>query len=182
MLPATIDTERLRLRRPLERDATAIYKFSSDVKVTRWLTWPTCDDVDHLLADIRLLDTKWREGREYYWVITAADDQALVGSIACRVSNHTADLGFVIDADRWGEGFASEAAAEVLGLLAKHKHFHRVVAVCDIENTASARVLQKIGMRCRGTAREFMVCPNISDQLRDARLFTYDCDSGKTTS
>lgn len=45
----------------------------------------------------------------------------------------------------------------------------RVWAVCDVENRASARVLEKIGMRFEGILARWSIHPNLSDEPRDCR-------------
>lgn len=177
MLPTEINTKRLRLRRPTESDTSAIFKFSADTRVTRWLTWPTCTDIDTLTVNIEHYDLKWLSGEEFYWVIVIQKCDTVIGSIACQVKGDTANLGFLIDSDHWGEGFASEAAAALLGIVSTHEVFTRVVAVCDAENSGSARVLEKIGMSSKGIARKFITCPNLSDDPRDALIFACDCGS-----
>jgi RimJ/RimL family protein N-acetyltransferase len=45
---------------------------------------------------------------------------------------------------------------------------YRAWAFCDVENRASVRVLEKVGMTCEGTLRRFVVHPNVGREPRDA--------------
>ena len=56
-------------------------------------------------------------------------------------------MGYEIAPDYWGHGYATEAAQAMLGLAFGHLHLERVYASCVADNTASAHVLEKLGMR-----------------------------------
>ena len=43
----------------------------------------------------------------------------------------------------------------------------RVHAICDVENVASARVMEKSGLRREGCLRRYVVHPNVADEPRD---------------
>ncbi len=47
----------------------------------------------------------------------------------------------------------------------------RVQAFCDLENPASARVMEKAGMAREGLLRRYVLHPNISDEPRDVYLY-----------
>ena len=47
----------------------------------------------------------------------------------------------------------------------------RVWATCDIENAASARVLEKVGLSREGTLRRWLVRPHLSSDPRDAFIY-----------
>jgi ribosomal-protein-alanine N-acetyltransferase len=49
---------------------------------------------------------------------------------------------------------------------------YRICAFCDMENTASARVMEKVGMQREGLLRRYIIHPNISDEPRDCYLLT----------
>ena len=64
-----------------------------------------------------------------------------------------AELGYWIGVPFWGKGFATEAGKAMLRFAFEEEGIHRVTAQVFSRNAASARVLQKIGMRCEGTLR-----------------------------
>ncbi len=61
----------------------------------------------------------------------------------------------------------TEAANAVVDWALSQPEVFRVWAVCDVENVASARFLEKIGMRREGTLSRWIIHPNISEQPRD---------------
>lgn len=57
------------------------------------------------------------------------------------------DLGYALLPAHWGRGYAFEAASAVLAFARGELGLRRVVAVTASDNTASVRVLEKLGMR-----------------------------------
>ena len=64
------------------------------------------------------------------------------------------EIGFTIRPEYQGRGYATEGARTLVGYLFDDRAKHRVTARCDVRNTASARVLERIGMRREGYLRE----------------------------
>lgn len=63
-------------------------------------------------------------------------------------------MDFTIAPGHQGRGHATDAARELLGYLFDQRGKHRVTASCDARNVASARVLERLGMRREGHLRE----------------------------
>lgn len=58
-----------------------------------------------------------------------------------------ADVGYELDPNFWGVGYATEAATAVLNFGFAELKVHRIWANAVAENIASLRVLEKIGMQ-----------------------------------
>lgn len=56
------------------------------------------------------------------------------------------ELGWIIRRDYWGMGFAVEAAQGLIDFFSKKMNLSRFIAHCDAENSASVRVMEKLGM------------------------------------
>jgi RimJ/RimL family protein N-acetyltransferase len=65
-----------------------------------------------------------------------------------------ADIGYELAPVYWGQGYATEAARELVRFGFQELHLHRLWASCNAENQASARVLAKAGMKPEGRLRE----------------------------
>ena len=57
------------------------------------------------------------------------------------------EIGFLFHPDHQGRGYATEAAEAMLALAFETYELHRVVGRLEPRNVASARVLEKLGMR-----------------------------------
>jgi len=64
-------------------------------------------------------------------------------------------------------GYMTEAVAGIIDWALKQESVYRVWAVCDVENLASAQVLEKAGMQREGILRRWTMHPNRSDEPRD---------------
>ncbi len=64
------------------------------------------------------------------------------------------EIGWTVDPRLWGRGFATEAATAMLGFAFGELSAHRVVAFCTANNQASARVMEKLGMKRDGLLRQ----------------------------
>ena len=67
--------------------------------------------------------------------------------IAVLTKSETGEIWYLVRHDRWGQGIAQFAAGELLRIGFSELKLHRIFATCLPENPASARVLEKIGMR-----------------------------------
>jgi aminoglycoside 6'-N-acetyltransferase len=61
-----------------------------------------------------------------------------------------AEIGFTLAPAHQRRGYATEAVTELLRYLFDTLALHRVRANCDAENLASARLMERLGMRCEG--------------------------------
>jgi len=79
--------------------------------------------------------------------------------------------GYAIAPDHWGGGYATEATRAIVDLAAGLDGVYRVWAFCDVDNRASARVLEKAGLIREGVLQRWVVHPSVSDQPRGAVVF-----------
>jgi RimJ/RimL family protein N-acetyltransferase len=97
---------------------------------------------------------------------------ALVGTFDVR---HTGPgrLGFGYGLARpvWGHGLMTEALTAVADWALAQPEIWRIGDVCDVENAASARVMEKAGLVREGLLRRWGVHPNISDVPRDCFIY-----------
>jgi RimJ/RimL family protein N-acetyltransferase len=93
----------------------------------------------------------------YHLAIVLEAAGELIGS--CRIeirsaAHGTGDLGYVLARRAWGQGYATEAIRALVEFGFGRLALHRIWATCDVENRASARVLEKVGMRREGHLRQ----------------------------
>lgn len=170
--PTLIETPRLRLRLPEIADAQAIFEqYAQDTEVTRYLIWQPHQSMEETIQFLKRELAAWQEGTSFSWVITRKPDNQLLGMIAFRIEGYKANLGYVLAKAYWGQGYATEAAQSLVNLAMAEPEIYRVWAVCDAENYASARVLEKVGMSFEGVLRRWIMHPNLSAEPRDCRCY-----------
>ena len=171
-LPTQFITARLTLRKPELADAPAIFTaYAQDPEVTQFLVWRPHPDVATTQAYIQHCISAWNANTEYCYVLTEHTQARLVGMISVRVRDWSASLGYVLARSAWGQGIMPEAAQVVSDYVLAQPAMYRVWAVCDVDNTASARVMEKIGMLREGLMRRGVLHPNISAEPRDCWVY-----------
>jgi len=153
-LERTIETERLILR-PIEvGDWRAIHRFASLPDVARYLPNEPFTESDSQAFALRWSEQA-RQGDEWpavMGVLLKAEGE-FIGYVPFEPFSqeyHTREIGWVFDPEYQGQGYATEAARAVLDLAFGKLGLHRIVATCDPRNTASHRVMEKLGMRREG--------------------------------
>jgi len=153
-------------------DAADIFdSYASDPEVTRYLTWQPYKNKNDVASFLESRLARWDSGEEYSWAITKTKNDRVIGMIACRLRDHMADIGYVLSRHFWNRGYITEAATAVANLAISLESVYRVWAVCDVENGASVRVLEKAGMQREGVLRRYIVHPNISPEPRDCFVY-----------
>jgi ribosomal-protein-alanine N-acetyltransferase len=101
-------------------------------------------------------DDDFRAGRSVTFAVTISPGGELCGAVglALTPAHERAELGYWIGVPYWGQGFATEAANAVMAFGFETLRLHRIHASHFAGNTASRRVLEKIGMRHEGPSRQ----------------------------
>lgn len=164
-------TDRCVLRKPLPQDVPSIHaELSGDPLVTRYLGWKTHQTERETRDQISYDIHRWIRGAAWTWVVEY--ELAPVGLIQVLPHEHQARLGFLMARRVWGRGLAGEALSAVAESVLDMPAIHRLDAVCDIENTNSMHVLEKIGMQREGRLQCYCVHPNVSDLPRDVWMYS----------
>ena len=95
----------------------------------------------------------------------------LLGSIGGAIQSHRVQFGYCLASDAWGHGYATEAARAFVAEITADPTIWRIQAYCDVENVASARVLEKAGLTLEGTLRRHLVLPNLGNEPRDVLCY-----------
>jgi RimJ/RimL family protein N-acetyltransferase len=170
--PKLLKTERLRLRKAKLADAEAIFRqYAQDPEVTRYVSWRAHQSIDETHEYMRMCLLAWDTGKAFHWIIERREDKQVIGMIIARVNAEKWELGFVLARAHWGRGYMTEAVKGIIAWALKQKDIFRVWAVCDIDNKASARVMQKAGMKCEGVLTRWSVHPNLSAEPRDSYCY-----------
>jgi ribosomal-protein-alanine N-acetyltransferase len=181
--PAVIETNRLRLRAPRLEDADEIFaRYAQDAEVTRYLTWRPHTSVEPVREFLRGLLTLREQGAVLPWVVERRADGRLLGAMDLRLQGFRAEIGYALARDAWGQGFASEAAWALVDWALRQPGLYRVWAVCDVDNPASGRVLEKAGMVREGLLRRWSMHPNVSDEPRDCWCYARVRSEGASTA
>jgi len=169
--PDTLRTARLVLRSARVDDAQTVFDtYATDPEVTRYLTWSPHGSVEETKVFLRSREDANAGGRDLAWLAWDAAG-GLVGTVALNLSGHRASLGYLVARSFWGRGYATEMGSGAVDWALDQPGIWRAWAVCDVENPASARVLQKVAMEYEGVLHRWIMHPNISSEPRDCHCY-----------
>lgn len=171
--PERLHTQRLLLRRPRPGDAEEIFcAYAQDREALRYLTWTPHASVEETRAWLQRAREDWEAGRAFRWVITRPGEDRAMGMVELRPEGHRVELGYVLARRYWNRGYMTEVVQTVVRWLLAQPGVHRVWAVVDVDHPASARVLEKAGMRFEGILRRWSIHPNVSPLPRDCACYS----------
>lgn len=167
-----LETPRLILRDFKKSDLKAVHAYSSLEEVARYLVWGPNTLAQSKEAIEGFLDDQRAQPREIFdLAVTLKPKRELIGGAGLRVidrDNLTGELGYTLHPDYWGYGLAVEASRALLEAGFNALGLQRIVALCDQRNKASARVMERLGMRREGV---FRGSKNIHGYWRDEYLY-----------
>jgi RimJ/RimL family protein N-acetyltransferase len=147
-----IRTERLLLRPFQAGDLDALFSYRSREDVARYLYWEaqTIDQVRKSLeAKIAAIAIR-EEGDFLALAAVSISTGKVIGDVNLGFASREhalGEIGYIVHPDHHGRGYATEAAEPLLRIAFEELGLHRVFASVEARNAASARVLEKIGMR-----------------------------------
>lgn len=147
-----IETERLSLRPFCQDDLEGLYAYQSLPEVARYLYWEPRNmrESQEFLKQKMSASSVEKEGDWLVLAVVWRETGDLIGEVNLqwRSRQHRqGEIGYIFNPAYHGKGFATEAAEVVLRLGFEGLDLHRVVGRLDARNTASARVLERLGMR-----------------------------------
>jgi [ribosomal protein S5]-alanine N-acetyltransferase len=162
-----LETARLRLRPYKESDISELVPLIGTREVaatTLRIAHPYTDQ------DARVFLELAKDPEKIWLAITLRSDGRQLGGIGLRVDqrHQHAELGYWLGVPYWGQGYATEAAREMLRHGFETLQLHRIFASHFKHNPASGTILKKIGMRYEGCQREHL---RKWDEFVDSELY-----------
>ncbi len=159
-LSLPIGTPRLVLRDFTARDLDEVHAYASLEEVTRHLIWGP-NTLTQSRETIRgfLDDQKQKPRVNFDLAVILRDGKKprLIGGVGLKFADwerRTGDLGYALHPDYWNQGYAAEAAQALMEAGFRELGLQRIYATCDQRNKASARVMERLGMRREGALRQ----------------------------
>lgn len=153
LVPALpIVTERLILRPFAPGDLEALIAIHGDERVVRYLEWGVRDRaaLAGVLEEKARRTRLEREGDGLNLAAVLPETGTLVADLTLiwRSQEHRqGEVGYIVHPEHEGHGYATEGARAMLALGFDELGLHRIVGRIDGRNDASARVLERLGMR-----------------------------------
>ena len=180
-----ITTERLRLRPLTNGDIPALLTYRGDPEVCRYLPF---EPMDNEALTTRLEGPFARtaivaEGDALTLGAETIDGGRLIGDVVLffhSEEHQSGEIGYVFHPDAGGQGYATETCSAMLGLAFGELGLHRVTALMDARNSASARLAGRLGMRAeahhvraemfKGEWADLLIYALLAEEWRPTRL------------
>jgi [ribosomal protein S5]-alanine N-acetyltransferase len=144
-----LESERLTIRSFLpDADARPMLRIYGDPEVMRYIPGGALPDEEAIRKLLRGYASAQEQLGFSSWAVVERKAGRLIGDAGFGVFEPTGEieLGYTLARDRWGYGYAEEAARACLVAGLEHLQVPRIIAVVDAENESSRRVAKRIGM------------------------------------
>lgn len=146
------ETERLLLREILPTDVDAMFAMDSDPEVHRYLGNNPVKDKEQIRGAIEFIRGQYVEFGIGRWAIVDKKTNQFIGWAGLKyVTEETNghinyfDLGYRLNKQYWGNGFATEAALACIEYGFKILELNEIYAMVDQENDGSNKIMKKVG-------------------------------------
>ena len=164
-----IRTERLVLRPLCTQDLATCNEYAMDAENCRYMLFLPNRTEQETLGFLQNCEESWRGETIDSFEFAVTLDGRHIGAVSVYVEDGCAELGWIMNRAYQGMGYAYEAARAMLDFATEVLDCSRVVAHCDTRNTASYRLMEKLGMK--------RVCEQqrvYSDERGEAREYQYE--------
>jgi len=148
-----LTTDRLILRRVSAEDIPMVFEFNSDPEVLRFVPRDLYTDYDEALEKIAGFTKGFKEKKGIWWTFVMKDSGIAIGYgglFEINAECSKAEIGYGTLKTFWGQGYVSEAVAEITRFGRKEMKLHRIYGHVDPANEPSAKILLKLGFTKEG--------------------------------
>src|SRR2546430_16744002 len=152
-----LHSARLCLRLFTESDLPALLDINGDDEVTRFLPYATWKSMSDAEAWLKRSSERHVAGSALQFVIAAKETGSVIGT--CTLFHFEEDsahatIGYVLGRAYWGQGFMREALTALINAAFNDMSLRRLEAQVESQNTASTRLLQRLGFAKEGVLRQ----------------------------
>lgn len=154
MKQITLETERLILRPLTTADLKSHHEYSSDWETVKYmyaLSFPKGSVVpeEKTFAYLKECELEWeKDAPEFYeFAVVEKSSAKMIGNLCLYPEKEACELGWIFNRAFWGKGYCTEAALKIKEFALETLGIKKLVAHCDERNLASARVMEKLGMK-----------------------------------
>jgi RimJ/RimL family protein N-acetyltransferase len=169
MFPTTY-TQRLIIRPLQASDLHAFHAYRNDPEVARYQSWEwISEEGARRFIEECIRSQPGIPGQWYQVAIELRETGGLIGDMGLGVDladPGQGEVGYTLAREHWGQGYGSEAVAALLDYAFSSLGMARINAMCDTRNTASARLMEKVGMTRVGISRDVLFKGEFCDEYR----------------
>lgn len=155
-----LESERLKFRAIKRSDIDDIYEYSKNPNTSKFLLWSPHMSKYTTQEFVDIILSKYKSGEYNDWAIVLKKTNKMIGTCGfTRIDdeNKTVEIGYVLNPEFWGNGYATEAVKKILEFAFDELDANRVEARFMLGNDASLAVMKKVGMTFEGYYRDAII-------------------------
>jgi ribosomal-protein-alanine N-acetyltransferase len=147
-----LETPRLRLEPMSESHLDGLFAINSDPAVMRHITGAP-ESREATLAMIGRVMLRWSTWGFSWWSLIERETGEIIGAGGVQYlgfdPSNPHEIGWRLRQDKWGQGYASEAARHMAAFAFEQLDAPLLCAICHPENRNSSRLMERLGMTYR---------------------------------
>lgn len=141
-----------------ESDWTAVHSYAGNMETVKYMDWgPNTEEDTKTFIKLTLESQKIAPRTNFDFAVIDKSTGLLIGTAGIRIQDAESlvgDFGYILHSAHWGQGLGTQVAQAIVVFGFQELGLHRIWATCRPQNIASARVLEKAGLKCEGYLRE----------------------------
>lgn len=154
-----LTTDRLIIRKLCLDDAEDVFEFTSLEEIARGLSWYPHQNLEVTKNFLNTIVNKYENDEPSQWAIELIDEDKVIG-IAGYITHFPehfkGEIAYVLSPRYHGKGYMTEALQSIIKFGFDVMKLNRIEAKCEIDNFASEKVLQKLGMKLEGCFYQYL--------------------------
>lgn len=142
-----LETERLILRPITLDDAEAVFSWTSDPRVSKFMSYPTSKDISETISWIK---STFEDEVEWNWAFVLKNENRVIGTGSIGEDNHMQGywgIGYNIHYDYWHKGYCTEAMKAIIDFAHSQLGVNKICADHAVDNPRSGKVMEKCGLK-----------------------------------
>jgi [ribosomal protein S5]-alanine N-acetyltransferase len=153
-----LETRELFLRKITITDANSILGILADDEVTRFYDDGSFTDISQAISQIEAWENGFKNKRCVRWGIAFKDNPAIIGTCGYygfHSWHMRASIGYELARSCWRKGIMLEALTSIIDYGFREIGLNRIEAVTMPENSASIKLLERLGFCNEGVLHEY---------------------------
>ncbi len=145
-----IRTKRLVLKPLGNKYLKSTVLYAMDYENTKYMCHLPKENIKEVEEFLIGVENEWEKDQPNFLEFAIIYNDMHIGAVSVYFENDSGELGWIINKDYWGCGFAYEAARSLIDFIKNKIKITHFIAHCDAENIASYKVMEKLGMSKTG--------------------------------
>lgn len=140
------ETERLLFRKLRESDFPIVCDWLGNSENMKYRKSTLNEEEAHKYLDWAISNANEEECKNFEFATILKETGALIGAASLFNLDTEPELGWTIHRNYWRQGYGTEIGEALLHFAFEKLELRRIIAGCNAKNTASYRIMEKIGM------------------------------------